>query len=62
MKAIIYLPTLIVNALSLLLPRWLFLTTYAPQSEPVRIADEQARNALRRADYYAKRALTSRPE
>lgn len=58
MKVLFFLPLLIENFFrSMLLPRFLFLGTYAPSCEEVREADEQARNAIRKADYHAKKAL-----
>ncbi len=58
MKAILLLPILVENLFrAYILPRFIFIAGYAPQSELVREADQQARNAARLADYYTKKAL-----
>lgn len=58
MKAIFWLPTMFVDLLRVwLLPRWLFLATYKSQSEQLREAEQQVRNATRLVEYYTKKAL-----
>lgn len=58
MKALVYLPTLLVNLMrAWLLPRWLFVATYAPQGDDVRQAEMQIKNAVHRAEYYTRRMM-----
>ena len=58
MKALVWLPILLESSMRrCLLTRRVFLWSYSPQSEGVRKAEEQVRNGIRLADYYAKRAL-----
>jgi len=57
MKALFFLPMLILSNLRLMLPRQMFAATYTPASDEMRDAEQEIRNVSRLAAYKAKKLL-----
>jgi len=57
MKALFWLPSILVDIYKLSLPKWLFVILYKPASEGRRDAENDIRNTNRLASYKAKKLL-----
>jgi len=57
MKALFWLPSILLDMYKLSFPKWLFVLTYSPASESRRAAENDIRNVNRLAEYKAKKLL-----